>query len=303
MIVTTFKRILRNGVISFWRNGWVSFATVLVMVLALFTMGTLLFANVLLSSALTRLEEKVDISVYLKTDAPEDDIQMMVKSLTALPQVKEVEYVSRDEALAKFKERHSGNELIARSLEELGANPLGASVNIRATDPSQYEGIAKFLSGSVFSRIIDKVNYFQNQLVITRLTGILTASRNIGLGATLVLALIALLVTFNTIRLAIYTNREEIAVMRLVGAKNSYIRGPFIVEGAMHGALATFFTMAAFYPLTLWLGPKADRFFGGPNLFDYYLNNFFQLFIMLLAVGVVLGTLSSWWAVKRYLKV
>lgn len=303
MIITTFKRILRNGVISFWRNGWVSFATVLVMVLALFVMGALLFANVLLSSALTRLESKVDISVYLKTDAPEADIQTMVKALSALPQIKEVEYISREDALARFKERHSGNELIARSLEELGTNPLGASINIRATDPGEYEGIAKFLEGSVFSPIIDKVNYFQNQTVIARLSGILTASRNIGLGVTLVLTLIAALVTFNTIKLAIYTNREEIAVMRLVGAKNSYIRGPFIVEGAMHGALATVLTMAAFYPLTLWLGPKADRFFGGPNLFDYYLNNFFQIFILFLAVGVLLGTLSSWWAVKRYLKV
>lgn len=303
MIVTTFKRMLRNGLNSFWRNGWVSFATVLVMVLALFVMGALLFSNVLLSSALSRLESKVDVSVYLKTDAAEDDIQNLLRSLSALPQIKEVEYVSREEALRKFKERHSDNELIARSLDELGENPLGASVNIRATNPNQYEGISKFLEGSIFAPIIDKINYFQNQAVIARLTGILAAARNVGIGVTAVLALIAALVTFNTIKLAIYTNREEIAIMRLVGAKNNYIRGPYIVEGILHGTLATMLTMTVFYPLTLWLGPKADRFFGGPNLFDYYIDNFFQIFILLLFVSITLGALSSWWAVKRYLKV
>jgi cell division transport system permease protein len=303
MIITTFKRIFKNGVVSFWRNGWVSLATIMIMVLALFMMGSLLFSNVMLDSALARLESKVDISVYFKTDAEEAGIQSMLKSLAVMPQVKELEYVSRETALENFKVRHSGNALIARSLDELGDNPLGASVNIRAVDPSQYEMIAKFLEGSVFAPIIDKVNYFQNQVVISRLSGVIQASRSVGLGITLVLVLIAALVTFNTIKLAIYTNREEIAVMRLVGARNGYIRGPYIVGGVLYGVISAMVTMAIFYPLTLWLGPQAEHFFGGPNLFGYYLTNFAQIFGLLLAVGVTLGTVSSWWAVKRYLKV
>jgi len=140
-------------------------------------------------------------------------------------------------------------------------------------------------------------------VVISRLSGVIKASRSVGLGITLVLTLIAALVTFNTIKLAIYTNREEIAIMRLVGARNSYIRGPFIVGGVLYGIIAVAITMAIFYPLTLWLGPQAERFFGGPDLFGYYLANFAQIFGLLLLVGMALGTISSWWAVKRYLKV
>lgn len=298
----SLKRIIRNGIINFWRNGLVSFATILVMVLTLFMVGSLLFFNVMLNSALLTLEDKVDISVYFKTGAEVGEIASLQSSLIKLPQVKKIEYISSEQALADFKIRHANNTLITRSLEEIGENPLGASLNIKATDPSQYESITKFLGANAFSVIIDKVNYYQNKIVIERLSDILTASRNVGVGASLVLAMIAILVAFNTIRLAIYTNREEITVMRLVGATNKYIRGPYIVEGALHGVLATVITMTMFYPLTYWLGPQAERFFGGPNLFSYYMTNFFQIFVLLMLVGIVLGTFSSWIAVRRYLK-
>ncbi|MEK7133370.1 MAG: permease-like cell division protein FtsX [Patescibacteria group bacterium] len=303
MFFITLKRITKNGVISFWRNRWVSLATILVMVLALFMVGALLFLNVLLSSALSRLENKVDISVYFRTDAPESEIKNLSSSLSSLPQVKETEYISREQALDDFKKRHQNNSLITRSLDELEGNPLGASLNVKAKELGQYEAIARFLEAGVYSSIIDKVNYSQNQLVIGRLSGILGASRRVGMGASLVLAVIAVSVAFNTIRLAIYTNREEISVMRLVGAKNSFIRGPYIIEGIIHGILAAFAAMVIFYPLTLWLGPRAESFFGGPDLFAYYLANFFEIFAVLLFVGVFLGIISSWIAVKKYLKI
>ena len=303
MFFVTLKRIIKSGVISFWRNRWVSLATILVMVLALFMVGALLFSNVLLSSALSRLEDKVDISIYFRTDAPESEIKNLLSSLSGLPQVKEVEYVSREQALEDFKKRHQNNSLVTRSLDELEDNPLGASLNVKAKDLGQYEAIARFFEAGIFSSIIDKVNYFQNQLIIDRLSGILGASRQVGMGASAVLALVAVFVVFNTIRLAIYTNREEISVMRLVGAKNNYIRGPYIVEGVLYGVIAAVSAMIIFYPLTLWLGPQAERFFGGPDLFSYYLENFFEIFAILLFVGVFLGVISGWIAVKRYLKI
>src|SRR3989344_2504487 len=303
MFFITLKRIIKSGVISFWRNRWVSLATILVMVLALFMVGALLFSNVLLSSALSRLEDKVDISIYFRTDAPESEIKNLLSSLSGLPQVKEVEYVSREQALEDFKKRHQNNSLVTRSLDELEDNPLGASLNVKAKDLGQYEAIARFFEAGIFSSIIDKVNYFHNQLIIDRLSGILGASRQVGMGASAVLALVAVFVVFNTIRLAIYTNREEISVMRLVGAKNNYIRGPYIVEGVLYGVIAAVSAMIIFYPLTLWLGPQAERFFGGPDLFSYYLENFFEIFAILLFVGVFLGVISGWIAVKRYLKI
>lgn len=297
-----FYRTVRQGLVSFWRNGWVSLATILVMVLALFVLGALFFSNLLLTSALERLEEKVDISVYFKNLASEEDILNLKASLERLGEVRSVEYISREEALRQFQERHRENALITQALEELGENPLGASLNISAKDPRQYEALSRFLESGSFEAIVDKINYRQNQVVIEKLTGILKASRAIGLGVTVALSVIAVLVAFNTIRLAIYTARDEIQIMRLVGASDSYVRGPFLVEGVLHGVIAAVITLAIFWPFVIWLGPLAERFFGGPNLLDYYASNFLAIFLMLLVAGVILGVISSLVATRRYLK-
>jgi len=304
MKTTTYaKRILKIGVINFWRNRWITLATVMVMVLMLFVTGSLLFSSVLLSSSIDRIEKKVDISVYFTVDASESDILALQDELNNFPQVEAVEYVSRAQALENFKARHTNNALITQSLEELGENPLGASLNIQAQNPEQYESVAKFLNASSYSGIIDKINYFQNKLVIERLSNILTSARAAGWGATLVLAGVVLLVAFNTIRMAIFTSREEIHIMRLVGAENNYIRGPFIIVGMLYGVVSAIITTIFFYPITFWLGPKAEGFFGGPNLFNYFIANFFQIFLLLLGVGIVLGALSSIIAIRKHLNI
>lgn len=303
MINTYFKRIFKGGIINFWRSGWITIATIMVMVLMLFVMGSLLFFNVLLTSSISRIEKKVDISVYFKPDAAEENILAFQKEVEKIPLVESVEYISRDATLARFYERHANNALITQSLEELGENPLGATLNIQAKSPDQYESIAILLNSSAYSGIIDKVNYFQNKLVIERLSGILANSRRIGLGISIVLAGIAVLVAFNTIRMVIYTSKEEIAIMRLVGATNHYIRGPFIVVGMLYGIVSAIITTFIFYPLTFWLGPKAGGFFGGPDLFQYYIAHFFEIAALLIGVGIVLGAFSSIIAVRRYLNV
>jgi len=295
-----FKRNIRQGFINFWRNGWVSLATVLVMFLTLFMLGSLFFLNVILTSVLGQFESKLDVSVDFKLDAPEEDVLALKASLESFGEVERVEYISRDEALALFKERYKDNALITQSLEEIGVNPLPASFNIKAKDPEQYGNISSFLKNDASFRIIDEIR--ENKPVIESLTKILNASRLFGLGITIVLASIAILVAFNTIRLAIYTSRDEISIMRLVGATNAYIRGPFLVEGIIHGVLATIAAMAVFWPLSIWLGPKAERFFGGPNLFNYYFSNFIFIFLLLLLSGVLLGVISSIIATRRYLK-
>ncbi len=293
---------MRTGFINFWRNGWVSLATILVMVTTLFVIGSLIFSRVLLNSTLAQVEDKVDITVYFKTDANEGDILALKDSLSKLGEVKSINYISAEKALNDFKERHSNNALITQSLDELGNNPLGANLNIKAQSPTQYESISRYLEASAVSSI-DKINYRQNKVVIDRLASILSAGRLTGVGVSVVLSIIAVLVAFNTIRLAIYTSKDEISVMRLVGASSRYIRGPFVIGGIMYGVVAAIATMAIFYPLTLWLGPLAEKFFSGPDLFAYYVSNFFQIFALLIVVGVALGSLSSFIAVRRHLQV
>jgi len=306
---TSVKRILKSGFINFWRNSFVSLSSILVMTVTLFVLGSLIFIGATLDASLDQIKGKVDINVYFVTTAPEEDIFALKRRIEELPEVALVEYVSRDEALERFRLRHEDDQLTLQALEELGTNPLGANLNIRAKETSQYEGIARFLQNeSALSvtdeeSIVDSVNYFQNKVAIDKLSTIISAAERFGFIVTIILAVATILITFNTVRLAIYTAREEISVMRLVGASNAYIRGPFIFEGAMYGFVAALVTLVLFYPLTIWLGPVTENFFGDINIFDYYVSNFGQMLLIIMGTGVLLGAVSSYLAVRKYLKV
>ncbi len=307
MLWTDIKRIVRSGTVNFSRATVVSLSSVFIFTITLFVIGSLILLNAVLSYSLEQIKEKVDVNVYFTTNAPEETILAIQASLQKLPEVAVADYTSRDEALQNFKKRHEGDYLIAQSLEELGDNPLGASLNVRAKDPSQYEGIVSFLEGGSAlvksnASYIDKINYHQNKEVIDRLNKIIAGTKKIGFAVTLALVIISILITFNTIRLAIYISREEIGIMRLVGAGNHYIRGPFLIEGVLYGVISAIITMLIFWPVTAWLGKTTTMFFGGINLFDYYTSYFFQLFFILLSSGVFLGAVSSFLAVRKYLK-
>jgi cell division transport system permease protein len=302
-IRTALKRVFKAGAVSFWRNRWISTATILIMVITLGLITSLFLMSVVADTILGDLEEKVDISVYFKLDTPEKEILMVKSELEGISDVKSVEYVSRDAALAKFEESHQNNPLIIKSLQELGENPLEASLNIKANVIDEYESIASFLESPRFSGYVDTVNYRQNQKVIEKLSSILNTIRKSGFIAILILGFIAVLVTFNTIRLTIYSMREEIGVMRLVGASNWYIRGPFIVEGVLHGTIASVLTTIFFYPLILFISPKVSVFLAGIDLIGYFNSNFWSIFLLQTLVGIILGIISSLIAMRKYLKV
>lgn len=304
------KRVLRAGVLSFSRNAFVSFASILVMTVTLFTVGTTIFAGVILNSALLELRDKADVNVYFTTNAPEDRILEMKASLEALPEVAGVEYLSRDEALAAFRERHKNDQLTLQALDELADNPLGAVLNVKAKDISQYETIAAFLQDQQASpqggpSIVDKINFYdeQHRAALERLQRITSSAQRLGIIIIALLIATTLAISFNTLRLAIYTSRDEIQVMRLVGANVFYIRAPFMVEGVLYGLVAGIATLLIFYPLTWWLGGATGNFFGGVNIFSYYLSHFLYFFLIIVGTGVLLGALASFMAVRRYLKI
>ncbi len=304
---TAFKRIVRGGVIGFWRNAFVSLAAIFVMMVTLFVVGSVLFMSTLLDASLTQLQQKVDINVYFTTTAPEESILALQTSLEGLPEVAEVTYTSRSQALEEFRARHENDELTIQALEELGENPLGASLSIRAQETSQYSGIAAFLTAQQEANtdgeaLIDRVNFYDNEEAIARLTAIIDGVERFGLVTMIILVAASGLITFNTIRLAIYTSREEISVMRLVGAGNMFIRGPFILQGVMYGLIAGVITLLIFYPLTLWLGPVTEQFFL-LNLFSYYVAHFGRIFLTIIGAGIALGAVSSIFAIARYLRV
>lgn len=307
-MLTQLRRIIVNGARSFWRSGSVSFATVLIMTVTLAIIGILVFLSAILSYTLSAIKDKVDVNVYFVTTAVEADIVSYQRRLAEIPEVERVMYTSREAALQAFEERHQNDELVLQALKELGDNPLGASLSIKAKDPSQYESIANFLANdpakdAAGTSIIDRINYFQNKVVIDRLSGAIDATERAGAIIVLIFALASAVIAFATVRLAIYTARDEIGIMRLMGASNMYIRGPFIVAGVLAGVLAACIVLLLFYPFAYYAGTSLETWLGGFNLFNYYTAHFAKFFVILAGGGFVLGGAASWFAVRRYLKI
>lgn len=284
-----------------------SLASILVMVVTLSVIGSVIFVGAILNTTMQELRNKVDINVYFLTTAPESEILNLQTRIEALPEVARVEYISREQALENFRLRHENDEITIQALEELGENPLGAALNIKAKQPSEYEGIANFLNednilGVSGEKIIDKINYFENRAAIDKLSRIIDSAERLGWGLSLALVIVSIIITFNTIRLAIYVSREEISVMQLVGASKNYIRGPFVITGIIVGLISGLFTVLLFLPASYYLGGTTENFFIGLNIFDYYLQNFVQIVFIVIGSGVAIGAISSFLAVRKYLK-
>ncbi|OGD31041.1 hypothetical protein A2W39_01075 [Candidatus Azambacteria bacterium RIFCSPHIGHO2_01_46_10] len=302
-MLLNFQRIIKSGAVSFWRNVWLSTAAVAIMVLNLFVISSFLLGNVVADSLLNSLENKIDISVYFKQDTEEKDILSVRSELMSLGEIKDVNYVSADEALSQFKERHKGNSILLQSLEEVGDNPFEAALSVKTKQASQYEAVSLFLENGKYKNLIDGVDFRQNQAMIDKLTYIVGASRKVGGVVSLTFIFIAVLVTFNTIRLAIFSAKEEISVMRLVGASNWFIQGPFMVEGILYGLVASLVTMLIFAPVLSNIAPYLYNFTQSVDIWQYFKDNFWALAALQTAIGVSLGTLSSFIAIRRYLKV
>lgn len=305
-MLTGLRRVVRAGFVGFWRNAYVSLASVFVLTVALFVIGATMFLDQLLGHSLSILQSKVDINVYFVPDAPQEEIQRLQTAIEALPDVAEVSLTTREEVLAEYRDRNRDNELSLQAIDALDENPLGATIAVRAEETSRYESIARFIEEQRENEdpqtpIIEDVNYENNRESIERLTMIIDATERASFIVMGILLIAAVLITFNTIRLAIYTAREEIAIMRLVGASNMFIRGPFMLQGVMYGFMAGLLATMMFYPMLAWLGPRTQEFFE-LNLFTYYLSNFGTIFGILVGIGVILGFLSSTIAVARYLR-
>lgn len=305
-MLTGIRRVVKAGFVGFWRSAYVSLASIFVITVALFVIGATMFIDQLLTTSLQTLQSKVDINVYFVPDASQDEIDRLRNAVAALPEVANVTYTTREDALRLYRERNADDEIAMQALAELNENPLGANLAIQARETSQYEQVARFLDEQRLQEqpqapVIDEINFARNKESIDTLTAIINAVEQASLFVMSVLLIAAILITFNTIRLAIYTSREEIAIMRLVGAGNMFIRGPFMLQGIMYGFIAGLLTMMVFYPIMIWIGPRTEAFFE-LNLLTYYIANFGPIFGVLVGIGVTLGLVSSILAVARYLR-
>ncbi len=299
-----FLRVVKFGLDNFWRNIWLSVATTVIMVVTLFIITTIVILNLLANAAVDQVQKKVDLTVYFKTAAQEDRILEVRAQVQNLNNVETTKFISKEEALNQFKQAHKDDDLILKSLEELQENPLEASLVIKAIQTEDYEGISDYLSSDRFSDVILKVDFQENKDVIDRLVRIASTIRKGGIAVGGAFVIIAILVVFNTVRLAIYTHKEEIGIMKLVGATNWFIRGPFLLEGVIYGIIGAVVTLVLLYPILNAANPKITAFFEGESLdmVHFFTQNMLWIAGGMVALGVLLGIISSSIAVGRYLR-
>ncbi len=300
---TSLKRIIHNGWKGFRGNISLSVATIFIMAIVISLPTALFILKPISANLVKEIKGKVDISVYFDENTNQDDILSLKSSLSKMPEVKSVDYISKEEALKRFKEKHKNDPILIESLKEVGENPFSPSLNIKAWKASQYGEITNFLEKGPFNKTIKKIDYFQKKPVIERIFSTISAVNKIGFLLAIILSLIAVLVAFNAIRIVIDNSKEEIKIMRLVGASNNFIRGPFLVQGIIIGFFSFFFSFLMTFLFCYFLDSKFKLIAPGISLYKLFLNDLGVLILIQLSTGIGLGIISSLIAIRKYLRV
>ncbi len=301
----SFFRALRYAFKDFARNFWLSLVTITVLVLALLSVNILISLNALSERIIVSVQEKVDISIFIKPDIEQLAINSLADRISKRSEVKEVVFISKEVALEEFKETHKNDPKILEALKELDKNPLADTLIVRANNIDDYKSIINFINLDENQEIIKYQNYTDHETIIARVTEISKKVEKVGLIITLIFAIIAVLIIFNAIRVTVYTRREEVSVMRLVGASSSFIRLPFVLESVLYGLFAVIITFGLLYFGFGVVNPHLDVLLMNYSfdLLSYYNQNFVFLLLVQTGAVVVLSVLSSVVALSRYLKV
>lgn len=299
---TSFKRIIHLGWLDFKRERGLSIATVFIFTLTISLFTSLFLLEKISLSLISTIQDRVDISVYFVPDLEEEEILKFKEEIEKIPEVKNVEYVSKEDALKKFTVRHRDDSLLLESLDEIGANPFFASLNVKAWQASQYAEISQFLNSSSFEKSIDKVDYFQKKSIIDKFSSFVSAAKKAGLVFGLILALLAVFISVSHVRLAIYGSKEEIETMKLVGASDWFIKGPFVIQAVISGIFAAAATFLIFSAAAFFLTPEIIKFAPELDLYEHFFGNLRILLAIQFAAGLGLGITASLIAVRKYLK-
>lgn len=301
----TLFRIAKFTMQSIWRNAWLSFVTLTIFLLTLLTVNAVLFVNLLADGAIQAIEERVQVAVYLNPGTSDDMEGAVREYLLSLPQVKTVDTVTAEEALADFKERHANNQTILSALDEVGGNPFGNAILVSAHDPEDFTFILEAVKRPEFVEVIKQTNYTNYQNAIAKISTLAERVRIGGLALSGFFALVSILIIFNSIRVAIYVHRDEIAIMKLVGAHDWFVRAPFLFEALILTLVATAIIGAVVLFVAKTLNEPIMSYFGSVeiNVWQYFTENGLMVFGGQFAVLAVLALFTTVFAMQKHLKV
>lgn len=298
-------RIMKTGFRNFFRNLWLSTAATVVMTITLTIILFSYVATTALTSTIAQVVEKIDVSVYLKDSVTPAQASNMKAKLEATPNVESVKYLTKNDALVVYREQNKNNKELLAAVTEAD-NPLPQSLAIKAKDSTKIDSIIAVVNKQEFKAYLqekDPISYTgERKKTIDRIIGATNFIKQAGLLASGLFVIISTLIIFNTIRMAIFTRREEIEIMQLVGATNWFIRGPFVFEAALYGIIATFVAVALCYSVVLGAGPKISGYVDTQTIIDVFRGSPFLIVGAELLIGVTIGAVSSLLAMSRYMK-
>lgn len=299
------NRLLKSGVTSFFRNIWVSIAATSMVAITLFIITTILVLYTLTVLSINNSTDKVGvITAYFKDTVLETEIQELREELELMPNVKSIDYTPKLLARDIFIERHKNDPKLLESLNEFtdAENPIPASLSIKTDKLTDYQGVYETLQGDRYAPFFQSIR--DNQKVIDKLHKIIDFITKFGIVLALIFIVVTIMVTFNTIRLTIYNRREEVEIMRLVGATNWYIRWPFLIEGFMYALIATIFTSMVTLSLLYMLSSRIEQFLSLSDVGTSLIQNLFvKSLIVNLVASIVLSFIASSIAIRRYLRI
>lgn len=300
----SFYRIIKFSFQDIIRNGWLSIVTVAILFLSLFSINTLATVRFVSDSAVYAIKDKIDISLYLKPQALEKDILELQSILEGNEKIKNVNYISKEMALADFRDKYQNNQEVLAALKEINQNPLSASLIITPANLQESDLLINELK-VLDTAIIESRDFSDNSVILNKIEGITSRVNDVALFIILIFALTSLLVVYNAIRVTIYTHRQEIEIMRLVGASNFFIYMPYLVSSLIYAIFSTLLIIAAFLPLLTLLQPYLETFFAGynVNVLLYFLNNFVLIFGTQFLIVLAINVFASLIAVRKYSKV
>ncbi len=304
--MTTFLRIFRYGLDNFRRNAWLTTAATIVMTITLLIIITTVFARFVFNDTIDQVRQKIDISVYLRDDVTPSQVQKFVGDLKNVPLVTSVTYKSKEEARKDFEKSNSSEFSNLQALGELGSdNPFPASLKIKTKDPNKLDPLNAVIDKN--KPLLDAstpTSYSgERKAAIDNIANVSQFSETAGLVAAGVFVVISIMIVFNTIRMAIFNRRDEIEMMKLIGAEKYFIRGPFIVEAAMYGVLASIVSVILVYAVLLSRANELSQY----EIVVGSTVQFFQswpvlVFLAQLVIGILIGVFSAQLAIRRYLK-
>lgn len=303
----TFERIVKNGFIGFGRNVWIAIAAIAMMTITLTILLFAVVANATFRHTIDDITSHIDVSVFLKDNVTDQQRDNFISQLKKLDNVKSAEYINKEQALKTYEQQNSGNKDLLNAISEIN-NPLPAKIVIKPKDPNRLQEIRDFIAKPSFQSLQSDPSDSSDdrRTAIDKITKATHFFEQAGIVGIVVFIIISMLIIFNTIRMAIFNRRDELLIMRLLGASTGYIRGPFIVETMLYGAVAALVSLiicaALFAIASSTLQASSLGLLDITYSNDYFRGHLWQILTVQIAIGILIGAASSSVATRRYLK-